>query len=216
MTWEDALKIITAAITSAGGVGARVWITSKFLANKAADRLEKRYEAKLAKELEEYKTQLNQKEFISKTKFETEFKIYQELSEKQITLVYECKAAVGALQGAFQDDLSEYANFVDVFGKYAHEANLCLRKYAPFISAEIYDKYREFNEHVTTVCDLSIMVFNAVKSKSDDIQFNYYGDHYNLVKSMQQIQRLEAHLTIESEEITKDVRQYLKNLDVIE
>lgn len=77
MTWKD---IILAVIASAGGIGGIIFLTIKFSANIIAERLEKKYTLKIDKELEKYKLSLESKIYISKTKFDTEFGIYRELS----------------------------------------------------------------------------------------------------------------------------------------
>ena len=87
MTWGDVLKVITSFIVSMGGGGAIVWFVVKLISNEIADRLSKKYDLKLSKELEKYKSGLENKIYISKTRFDAEFKIYRELSLKFAELV---------------------------------------------------------------------------------------------------------------------------------
>ena len=59
--------IVMACIVSAGGISGIVTIAIKFSANVIADRLSLKYENKLEKALERYKTELSKKEYVSKT-----------------------------------------------------------------------------------------------------------------------------------------------------
>lgn len=63
MEWLDVGKIALAAIISAGGIGGIIIGVIHFSANQIADRLSKKYEAKLSQELEKYKSELSKKEY---------------------------------------------------------------------------------------------------------------------------------------------------------
>ena len=54
MEWADIWKIVLCAVGSAGGIGTIIVLVIKFSANTIAERLSKKYEAKLQKELEKY------------------------------------------------------------------------------------------------------------------------------------------------------------------
>lgn len=75
--WE----IVLAVIAGLGGIGvvfgAVVYFTSKFI----AERLQKKYDLKLNEEFEKYKAKIDNKTYISKTKFDAEFNIYRRLSK---------------------------------------------------------------------------------------------------------------------------------------
>lgn len=49
--------------------------TVRFTSEKIAERLEKKYKLRLNKELEEFKNKLENKSYVSKTRFDTEFSI---------------------------------------------------------------------------------------------------------------------------------------------
>ena len=80
MSWEDICKIILAALASVGGVAGLIVLAVKFASNIIADRLSQKYEIKLQKDLEEFKSNLSKKEYVSKTKFDKEFSLNRELS----------------------------------------------------------------------------------------------------------------------------------------
>lgn len=74
------LQIAIAVVISAGGISGILLAVIKFSSNIIADKLSKKYEFKLNKELEKYKTHLDSKIYITKAKFDKEFELYQQLS----------------------------------------------------------------------------------------------------------------------------------------
>lgn len=80
MKWGDIWKIFVTVVSSVGGIGAVIVFIVKMCSDIIADKLSKKYELKLNKELEEYKSKLENKNYISKTRFDTEFSIYRTLS----------------------------------------------------------------------------------------------------------------------------------------
>ena len=55
MNWDDVFKIIMVAVGSVGGIGAVIVLLVQYTSNIIADRLAKKYEANLQKEIEQYK-----------------------------------------------------------------------------------------------------------------------------------------------------------------
>ena len=78
---NEVSKVVLAVLTSVGGISGLLILTIKISVNTIAERLEQKYSLKLDKELEKYKSNLDNKIYISKTKFDTEFNIYRELSK---------------------------------------------------------------------------------------------------------------------------------------
>lgn len=99
MKWEDIWKIVVTVITSVGGIGAIITFIVKMCSNIIANKLSKKYELKLNKELEKYKAGVENKTYISKARFDREFSMYQDLCEKNITMVYDMGAAVVIARG---------------------------------------------------------------------------------------------------------------------
>lgn len=75
--WEIVIGIVAAI----GGIGtiftAVIAFCSKFIANG----LQRKYQLKLNEELERYKAGIDNKKYISKTKFDAEFQLYKNLSK---------------------------------------------------------------------------------------------------------------------------------------
>lgn len=80
MSWADVGQIAVASIASAGGIGAIMVAVVSFSAKRIADRMDKKFQSTLDQTLEKYKSELSKKEYVSKTKFDTEFSLYRELS----------------------------------------------------------------------------------------------------------------------------------------
>ena len=63
---NNIVQIVLGIITSIGGIGAIFTAVIKFSSNFIAERLEEKYSLKLNKELEAYKSSLENKNYISK------------------------------------------------------------------------------------------------------------------------------------------------------
>lgn len=87
MELSQVLSIAFACIVRAGGVGGIAIAVIKFSSNIIAERISAKYENKLEQALEKYKTELNKKEYVSKTRFDAEFEIYRNLSKSFFTMV---------------------------------------------------------------------------------------------------------------------------------
>ena len=81
------MQVVTTIVAGIGGIGVVFVAVVKFSSNIIAKRLEERYSLKMNKELEEYKSRLDNKTYISKTKFDTEFGIYRDLSKAFFKMV---------------------------------------------------------------------------------------------------------------------------------
>ena len=82
MNGTDIGQIVAATIISAGGIGGIIIAAIRFSSNIIAERLSKRYELKLNKTIENYKTHLEKGNYISRAMFDKEFEYYQLLSRK--------------------------------------------------------------------------------------------------------------------------------------
>jgi len=80
MDWAKIAEIALACIVSVGGIGTIIVAIVKWCSDIIADRLSKKYQLQLDKEMEKYKTELSKKEYVSKTRFDAEFSIYRELT----------------------------------------------------------------------------------------------------------------------------------------
>lgn len=222
MTISDVIQIGISCIVSAGGVSGIIILAVKFTSGIIADRLEKKYELKLQKELENYKLHNRKKEYVSKARFDRAFAMYQELSEKHITMVYDAGEAVLVARGIYEDEdnrNSMVGDFIERFCEHCNEAQVSNKRFAPFISKEIFDKYCEIEQLGSTIFSLT-KDWNAFVTKKypETIQLKKQG---KIIQMTQQSVReeLEANqkkLSKASDEILDILRNYLSNLDIIE
>lgn len=147
MSWSDIWKIILAALASVGGVAGFIVLAIKFASNIIAERLSQKYEIRLQKELESFKSTLSKKEYVSRTRFDTEFKIYRELSQvfsEAIEGVHGIIPFGEAYYPIDEDEKSDYEQQLFVgFAKASYHAKTTLFSNAPFIPKNIYDKFDE-------------------------------------------------------------------------
>lgn len=215
MSWADVGQIATAAIVSAGGVGAIIVGAVHFSANQLVDRLTKKYEAKLAQENQRYTSELSKREYVSKVRFDKEFELYQELSETQTTLVYDVGESVLFVRGMYEDNPKEAQNFMDRFTSDINKADISLKKYDCFIAKEIYDQYRTLDEIGQDVYRLSLFLFHVTSTHEGAASFTYKGKQYDTADAKEEIEHLQKKVSNLSDEIIDQVRGYLRSLDVI-
>lgn len=82
MNGIDILQIAAATIINAGGIGAVIIAAVQFTSDIIAEKISKKYEFKLNKALESYKSHLDKGNHISRAMFDKEFEYYQLLSRK--------------------------------------------------------------------------------------------------------------------------------------
>ncbi len=213
---ESILDFLKNVLEIAGGTTVVALLFGKFAVNKTVDILDKRYDEKMSERLESRKAQLGKKEYISKTRFDTEFKIYQELSEKHISAVYNAGEAVLVARGMYGSDMNRYDEFTNRVCNSLNDAEISLKKYAPFISQEIYEKYKELGKKITDIFRLSLAMHDSRLLGKTDMNFQYGGINYNLSTAKQEIEKIQKDITVRSDDIIMVVRKYLNSLDVIE
>lgn len=87
MNLSTIFSVAATIIASVGGAGVIICAAVSFCANVITDRLEAKYQQRLSKELEAYKSKLENKTYISKTRFDAEFSMYQQLSKAFFQMV---------------------------------------------------------------------------------------------------------------------------------
>lgn len=210
MNWDDIGKIIFGVIGSVGGIGAIITLAVKISSNIIADKLSQKYELKLSKELEKYKYGLENKTYISKTKFDAEFQLYRELSKaffeatKDITIMIPAGYATYPID---ENDREEYENnLYDKAKKSTVLAQDILNANIPFIPENIYKKYDE----ILGLCRIQILTFE------DRWNVGIEGTFKEKSKFKPDDYKTSREIREKFEEINGIVRQYISNLDVID
>lgn len=210
MSWEAVWKIILCAISSAGGIGIVIIAIIKFSASRIAEKLSQKYEMKLQKELEKYKSGLDNKIYISKTKFDVEFDLYRQLSKAFFEMVKAITIMIPAGYATYPADPNERKEYENELYEIASKATIVaqdiLNSNIPFIPEEIYVKYEEIRK----LCCEQLGVFeerwNAfyIATQEEKEKFSY--DDYKRSREIQDKFKL----------LNMDVRNYLAKLDVID
>lgn len=81
MDFSSISKIVLGIVTSVGGIGVIIIGVVHFLSDNIAEKLSKKYEIRMNKQLEEYKAKLDNGNHISRALFDKEFEAYQALLE---------------------------------------------------------------------------------------------------------------------------------------
>ena len=134
---ETIIKFLNDVIAEAGGIALVSLILIKFFGRKIVDAVASKYEQVLTKQLELYKSNLNDKEHISKTRFDKEFEIYLELSQKNLTLVYDVGemtlTARAIAENSPEITEKEIEEIMEKTCNALNEADFSNKQYAPFI-----------------------------------------------------------------------------------
>lgn len=210
MDLSQVLSIATACIVSAGGVGGIAIAVIKFSSNIIAERISVKYENKLERALEKYKTELSKKEYVSQVKFDAEFEIYRTLSKGFSTAVKNIILMIPDGKAYFpadKDKRKEYennnyvnANNAIVMAQDALYAN------GAFISEDLYNKYNE----ILALCGQQLNAFqrryNVLYFASQEKKESYTDKEY------------ERTTTIKEKwlELNNSVREYISKLEVID
>mgnify|MGYP000247790221 FL=1 len=210
MNWDTVLKIVLSIVGSVGGAGAIIAFVVKFSANLIADKLKKKYELETTKKLEEYKSKLENKNYISKTRFDTEFSIYRTLSVAFFDMVKNISVMIpeGYTQVPADPKVKkEYDKKVYNLALTAVvKAQDTLNGNAPFISEDMYNEYSA----ILKLCNLQLEVFSnrwnvlylASQEEKEKLDLEDYKRTGTINESMK--------------ELNNKVRKYISTLDVIE
>lgn len=210
MTWDDILKILAAVLSSVGGLSAVIIFVVKCSSGIIAKRLEERYSLQLSKELEAYKSKVESKTYISKTKFDAEFSLYRELSKTFFD-------AVKAISIMIPYGVAKYAADPDTRKKQQKEqydralqATVCaqdtLKSNIPFITEDIYDLYSD----ILVDCQTQLDVFEERWNVA--VLGHEFGES---TLELADYQRTKI-IVDKFNSLNKKVREYISNLDVLE
>ncbi len=207
---DNIKDIVLWLIASVGGIGFVIVSCVGFCSNIIAKRLEEKYSLKLNEELERYKANIDNKKYITKTKFDAEFALYKSLSKAFFDMVKAVSVMIP--QGRAHVPADEKAR--DEYDeKNYKEALRCaviaqdeLNSNAPFIPQDFFDGYDE----IRRLCNLQLSEFE---------------DRWNVMslipeKQKKQLSR-EAYartgeINTKFQELNKKIREYLDEIDVLE
>jgi len=207
INWTKIVEIAITCIASVGGIGAIIVWVSKSLSDVIADRLSKKYQLQLDKEKEKFKNELSRKDYVSKARFDTEFKIYRELSSAFCMMVKDISIMIPSgfnWKPADDADRKEYEE--ECYSKALKSTNKAqdtLYASAVFIPEKYFQGYDE----VLKLCRM---------------QLNVFCERYNVLAPPSQRGSLRAEdykrtsdISNKWDELNNLIRDYLASLDVI-
>lgn len=206
MIWQEVAKIALTLISCVGGAGVIIGAVVKFSSDKIAGSLQKRYELKLNKELEEFKNKMQNKLYVSKTRFDVEFNVYRQLSESTVIMVKEVSQLFPRFTRDTRDEYEAYKAKYDTAVDKVIIAQDTLAINAPFISKDIYSKF----DKIEKMCKNQLEDFIDFRLREDGKAYieECREDFRNAYKRTKEVQNaLNALLD--------ELRIYLANLDVV-
>lgn len=206
---NEVLKIVLEIIAGVGGIGVVFAAIVAFSSNIIADKLQKKYQLKLNEELEKYKAGLTNKIYISKTKFDAEFLIYQNLTRafSECVKAFSIMIPMGLVnvlankEAREKQDIEHYNDAIKAYVGAQDE----LSKSIPFIPKEFCDGYRK----LLKLCSLQLYDFEQRWNLS------YIGSkEEKSALGPDSYQRTEE-INKKFDELNEKIREYLTRLDVL-
>ena len=218
--WE----LVGSVLASLGGAACIVVLTIKFAGNMIAERLSKKYDLKLEKELESFKSALNKeqldfqgtldqkleklkgtlekKNYISKARFDAELQTYRELSKTFFDMIMAVGTAIESPDTNMYVDIEDSQQYISKCNDFLNTqidnsfkaAYNALNYNALFICEEFYDAYKD-------ILTLTIKQIQLLESKEERIN---------------EINELNDRAVEKHTHLNQKIRDYLLNLDVIE
>jgi len=208
MTWDDVIKIVITAVGGLSGTVGIIYVVIKFSADHIAERLSAKYELRLNKELENFKSGLEKKNYVSKVRFDTEFEIFRQLHEAFSTMIKDVYFIAPTYANVPADDKEreEYEKNVYITAiKSKKVAEDILFKNAPFIQKELYAKFDE----IFILCNRQTNAFsrrwNISYMASRTPNAGMPDDAYDRTTEIME----------KNEQLVEAIREYLQSLEVI-
>ena len=207
---NEIFKIVLGILVSVGGISGIILACIKFSCNIIAKRLEEKYSLKLSKELESYKSKLENKTYISKTKFDTEFNIYKELSsifsEMVRNINFLIPIGISYKLNDVDAEKERQNNLYDTALNSTACAQNTLNKYIPFIPSKIFDSYNE----ILKLSSLQIRAFERRWNHS------YIGTQQEKERFTPEEYNRTSEINTKFKILNDNIRIYLSELDVLE
>lgn len=168
-----------------------------------------KYKLDLAKELESLKTKNLNINYITKTQFDAEFKMYQELSAASYNMVMEMSNLFPKNKPILKDMQSSFKNNIKIF-KDSINSNLSFQdllfKYSAFISKDLYEQFDSLRLQCKNQTDMFYKV-HFEKDKNKRQQF---------IKDSAQNWERTPKILIMQMDIINNLRNYLQTLKVMD
>ena len=210
MDWNDVWKIALGVVAGFGGIGGIVLAIVKFSSNIIAERLSKKYELKLQKELENYRTNLDNKIYISKTKFDAEFELYRQLSKAFFDMVKDVTIMIPAGYSTYPADPKAREEYEDNTYRNASKSTVSaqdiLNSNIPFLPEKFYEEYHEILKLCRQQLDAFEQRWNVYYLAPQEDKKSFSKEDYQRSRD----------INTKFRELNNDIRKYLMKLDVMD
>lgn len=206
---EDIIKIIFGVTTSIGLIGCFILFIIKISVEKIAEALEKKYTLKFDKEIEKYKSKLEGKNYITKTQFDIEFKIYRELTKSFFDMFVSLYSLVSPSYERVFESTDDFETAGDIFmitGGKVTEAQNCLHENRAFINENLYKKYEKIFISASNIYEEFKVSYIDLCIGDTVLNDTWRKEKYEIVK------QIEKDLEITDSEL----RDYLHSLKIID
>lgn len=210
MRMDKIWEMVMAIIASLGGVGAIFCAVVYFSSNFIAERLQKKYELKINEKYERYKADIENKTYISKTKFDAEFNLYRSLSKaffdmiKNVTvMIPQGLAMVPADKELKRKVDEEHYNAARSAVVIAQDE---LNSNAPFIPEKFYEAYEEIRK----LCGIQLSEFE------ERWNVGYLASQEEKEALSSEAYKRTGEINTKFKQLNNEIRVYLSKLDVVE
>lgn len=185
---------------------------SPMLIPQVRDFVAKRIQLSFDKALEDKKAMNERGTYVSKVKFDKEFELYQNISNNQIDVIYDCGTAVVIARGGYKEK-EKRDEFLEDFLDHLEKADIYLKCCAPFISREVFECYRNIDRKAREIASiLSVLIFSVYSGTTG---FKINDVEYTNISAKQKIEELQQQITDLLEQTHQTIRTHLESLEKI-
>lgn len=207
---DNVWEIIISLVASVGGIGVIFTAVTYFSSNFVAERLQKKYDLKLNERFENYKANVENKKYISKTKFDAEFALYRSLSKAFFDMVKNISVMIPQGYTTVPADKEVRKKVDEEHYKTALSSVVTaqdeLNSNAAFIPEKFYDAYEEIRK----LCVLQLSEFeqrwNVLYLASQEEKETIPPEAYKRT----------GEINEKFKTLNNEIREYLDKLDVLE
>lgn len=221
MNLDDIWKIIVTVVSSIGGIGGIIAGIVAFSTKRLANRIDKKYQlsidmklenfkSSLDTQIEKYKSELSKKEYVSKTRFDTEFSLYRELSSAFADMVKAINIMIPSGLAMIPSDREERLKYdrenCNISISAIVKAQDTLNANIPFISEDIYTGY-------SSILQLSMLQIDEYQERLDIYDLRPQKEKEQFSKEAYMRTR---EINEKWKALNSSIRKYISTLDIVE
>ena len=203
-------KIVLEVVAAIGGIGVIFTAVIAFSSKFIADRLQKKYDIRLNEELESYKAGLENKKYISKTKFDAEFQLYKNLSKCFFDAVKTISVMIPQGYAKAPADKDVKKKVQEEYYMAAFTAVIAaqdeLNSNVAFIPERFFDSYEEIRKLCMLQLDEFEKRWDVGYLADQEVKETFSRDAYNRT----------GEINENFKRLNNEIREYLETLDVLE